>query len=190
MSKYIEKYPWLRCTNLYTGKLYTDRDAMDDMLEQAPGWEKAFGEMFCEEMDTVIKAANLQDEFFIAQLKEKFGALRVYVSHKTKEIADILRKYEAISSHVCIECGKPDVPMTYGGWICPMCEDCFCNRKHRTYTKKQYEEATKGSDSKIVEEIIYTVWDPKIHKPHDEGTTIKQDISQTVKAVRDKWSQK
>ena len=47
-----------------------------------------------------------------------------------------------------------------------------------------------GKKKKIVEEVVYTIWDPKSHNPHDEGTTIKQDISQTVKAVRDKWSQK
>ena len=37
MSEYKEKYPWLRLQNLYTGKLYETRDAVDEMKEFAPG---------------------------------------------------------------------------------------------------------------------------------------------------------
>ena len=57
MSKYKERYPWLRLINLYTGELYKNRDAMDDML---PGWDLAFGEIMCAELDAAIKEAGVE----------------------------------------------------------------------------------------------------------------------------------
>lgn len=135
MSKYKEKYPWIRLRNLYNGEISDTVDAMDEMPE---GWKIAFGDLFLEELDKVIKYYSLEDEFVFEQIKEKYGALRCYCNVTHEEIWDILNKYEALSEHICIECGKPDVPILNLPWILPLCPECF--KKGYPKTKSTYEE--------------------------------------------------
>ncbi len=144
MSEYIEKYPWLRLQSLYSGDIYSDYDAMDDMPE---GWRIAFGDLMCEELDAAIKKAGLEDEFVIYQVKEKYGRLVIYVSHETPEIRDILDRYNILSGWICIKCGKPDVHMLRLGWIHPSCEECLSKTPCYEYAK--YDEWTYAGDGKM-----------------------------------------
>ena len=52
----------------------------------------------------------------ICQVKEKFGGLRWYINGATKEVHDIISKYEGLSYEICEECGEPGVQRS-GGWI-------------------------------------------------------------------------
>ena len=55
------------------------------------------------------------------------NAIEVYHVYDIIEkcrITDIIDKYEELSAHTCINCGKPAVYMSKG-WICPYCEDCI-----------------------------------------------------------------
>lgn len=63
-----------------------------------------------------LKAMSIQD------IKEKWGELAFYCI-ATEEVYNILHKYEIISKHTCIDCGKPARVRTTG-WVCPYCEDC------------------------------------------------------------------
>ena len=135
MRDYIKKYPWARLRALWSMEIDEERDAMDDMPE---GWKIAFGDLMFEELDEAIFRENLQDDFVVEQVKEKFGGLRFYVNVANESIWDIIDKYEAISEHVCIECGKPDVPMLNTAWISPMCPECF--KKAYPKSSKTYEE--------------------------------------------------
>ena len=38
------------------------------------------------------------------------------------KIYDIVDKYEVLSTHTCVECGKPATKMSTG-WICPYCDE-------------------------------------------------------------------
>ena len=180
MSKYIEKYPWLRTLNLYTGKVENQYDAMDDMPD---GWRIAFGDMFCEEMDAAIKKENAVDEFYISQLKEKFGALRVYPSGTTPEISSIIRKYEFLSHYICAHCGKPDVYMTNTGWILPLCKDCY--DKNVNYAKK-YEDVIDDESSPIMPNVLKY---RKYSNAYGEKgwKDFEEDISETVNKIRKNW---
>ena len=106
---------------------HTELDAMDK------GWRKAFGIQICKE----IRAALLKHgwkvlfKYRIMQIKEKWGELCWYDSYTTKEVFDIVRKYENISRHTCIDCGAPATKMSTG-WICPYCDNCIGDRE---YTK-------------------------------------------------------
>ena len=62
------------------------------------------------------------------QIKEKFGLLRVYTqeysttSLQNTKLYDIIDKYEAISEHICEECGRFGKRRS-SGWIKVTCEE-------------------------------------------------------------------
>ena len=64
------------------------------------------------------------NRYNIDQIKEKWGVLHWYDSYSTTEVCKIIQKYEEISEHTCIICGKPATVRTTG-WICPYCDDCI-----------------------------------------------------------------
>ena len=51
------------------------------------------------------------------------GLIAVLVCGAPEEIQTIINKYEDISYHTCISCGKPAKYLSTG-WICPYCEKC------------------------------------------------------------------
>lgn len=98
---------------------YTELDAMDK------GWRKVFGIQICQE----LKRALLQDggrkllrAYRITQIKEKYGMLCWYDAGGTEETNKIIAKYEYISWHTCIECGRTADYITRG-WIEPYCKE-------------------------------------------------------------------
>ena len=90
------------------------------------GWRKAFGMQFCKELKAALKRAGMLRTYEITTIKEKFGALCVYDDGATREVHDILNKYEYISSRTCVECGRPAKYRTTG-WIEPYCDECIKN---------------------------------------------------------------
>jgi hypothetical protein len=61
-----------------------------------------------------------------AQVKEKFGGLRFYMTSGTDEIFDLIEEAEALSCKTCEECGKPGEERP-GGWIHTHCDPCHEN---------------------------------------------------------------
>lgn len=125
-KKLIEKYPFLDPGIEYN---ITWLDDMD------PGWRKAFGEDFCEELLQALKDDDYSiaekdddfDGFRFEQIKEKYGSLRIYYNghpigkYRTR---DTIAKYEELSKYICGHCGKPARYITKG-WIYPLCDDCI-----------------------------------------------------------------
>lgn len=121
----IEKYPFLLPHNRWTGKVHPDYDYSYTELDAMPdGWRTAFGEQMCEEIEEELEKHNLQNEYRISQIKEKYGTLRWYDFGATEKILrEIIPKYEKLSERTCIKCGKPATRVTLG-WISPYCDDC------------------------------------------------------------------
>jgi hypothetical protein len=112
-----------------------------------------------------------------AYIKEKYGELRVYTSHMTDNMFNILEAYCAISRNVCIICGKLDVPMVNRGWISPYCRDCAT--KADIDSLEEYDDAVKDERKTIVTSLKFsTVKDGKEYP-------FELDISKYVKKVRD-----
>ena len=114
---------------------YTELDSMDT------GWRKAFGIQICKE----IKQALLEEggrkllrKYRIMQIKEKYGGLRWYSNWETDNVSKIVEKYEYISEHTCIDCGKPAEYMTTG-YILPYCENCIPEKQKETAEKFYYD---------------------------------------------------
>lgn len=58
----------------------------------------------------------------LIQCKEKFGGLRFYIEGGTRDIHDIIRKYEKISRETCEVCGENGESITKNGWLSTRCK--------------------------------------------------------------------
>ena len=111
----IEKYPFLKIEG------YDDGTWLDDL---EPGWRIAFGKELCDELLESLLKDNCLDEFKFFQIKEKFGALRLYAFGYGECTKEVLAKYEELSKYYCGHCGNPARYITRG-WIYPLCKDCI-----------------------------------------------------------------
>ena len=127
-----DKYPFLRVSNNSVYPWLTEEDSWAD--EIPIGWRDSFFENMCDELITVL--GEYVDKFEIIQLKEKYGSMRLYWNWKdenifteepihnlTNTIRDVISKYETISYHTCVRCGKPSTDYT-NPWILPVCDKC------------------------------------------------------------------
>lgn len=108
------------------GYKYTEYDVIEI------GWRKAFGKQLSDEIKKAGKESrkrlgyrSWKKLFQVEQIKEKYGELRMYVS-TTKEIQQVLDKYELLSIGYCFNCGKP-ARYRSRGWIEYYCKDCMIN---------------------------------------------------------------
>lgn len=92
------------------------------------GWRRKFGIQMCKDIRKQLIKDKFLFSFRIMQIKEKYGELRFYSSRSSKELDNIIMRYEDQSSKVCIECGKPAKYET-SGYISYLCEDCIGDDK-------------------------------------------------------------
>ena len=118
----IEKYPFLLPRNAWTGEPIEDYDYSYTELDNMPtGWRIAFGEQLCAELMEAL-GDDVKD-YFIEQIKEKYGELRWYSNWGSEKIYDIIDKYTHLSRRICIKCGAPATKISLG-WISPYCDEC------------------------------------------------------------------
>jgi hypothetical protein len=66
----------------------------------------------------------LAAEVTLAQVKEKFGGLRVYLSHHHDRLARVVAHAEWASFLVCEGCGTTAAVTTEGGYVQTLCAPC------------------------------------------------------------------
>lgn len=90
------------------------------------GWYNLIREA-AEKLEPLIVAIRMEypQEYFprAAQVKEKFGTLRFYMSSATEEMDAIIGEAERKSAITCEECGKTG-RLREGGWLLTLCDDC------------------------------------------------------------------
>ena len=127
----IRFFDWINDYPLQVLHCFTDYTELDAMPE---GWRKVFGLEMCKEIRAALyKQDGLKAIFAyrIEQIKEKFGTLRWYDAHSTHEIQEIIRKYEELSAHTCINCGATATWISKG-WISPYCDKCIGDTSYAT----------------------------------------------------------
>lgn len=101
--------------------------------------EKTFPEMFKTCFDfsigdgwlpMIMAFCSQHSDTRIAQVKEKFGGLRLYLEEGTNEAFAFVGTLEALSFFVCEACGKPAEVRTTG-WIKTLCQSCGENYKDK-----------------------------------------------------------
>lgn len=159
-KRLCERYPFLIPWNRWSGMLITEAEnggfwpgdtesipeydyEYTELDEMPVGWRKAFGEKMCEEIRQVLIEDDDLERWRIVQLKEKYGALRLYDNgHKIgSRIDDVIGKYENISMRTCIRCGKPATKVTKG-WVAPYCDNCVSDEN--TIDIDEYYETEEG----------------------------------------------
>lgn len=123
----IEKYPWLQIRNVWTRELVEPENYEFTWLDDLPdGWRKAFGLKMAKELDKILRKANYQNQYQITQIKEKYGVLCWYdngvPAGASKEYDKWLAKYEELSKHTCLVCGKPGEIDYTQYWLIPLCD--------------------------------------------------------------------
>jgi hypothetical protein len=87
------------------------------------GWHDIFRELCVKLMELVNKLPeDERKDIYFLQVKEKFGAMRVYISCATPEIDALIDEYETKSCTVCEQCGKPG-KIVGNGWSYAACPE-------------------------------------------------------------------
>ena len=76
-----------------------------------------------------------------AQVKEKYGGLRFYMTCDTDEISNLVEEAEALSLKTCEECGKPGEKRS-GGWIHTHCD--YCHENWDKIRSKRWEDSDES----------------------------------------------
>lgn len=198
----VKKYPWLLPRNVWTDKIPEDYDYTYTELDSlSRGWRIAFGDMICKEVDAELKRTGRRDTYRIQELKSKYGSMRWYDNGGSDQLRQIIDKYEYLSENICESCGRPDVPQTNGGWIEPICFDCFVKRVRRSeqYQAKYLQhdippktlEEIKEWYEKSVEENARMGDTYTIRRFSTDGSVdTTYDVTETANKIREAWNKK
>jgi len=117
-QKLIEKYP-----SLFRDK---DKPPTESLMcfgcACGDGWYDLLDKTFSR-----IMAIDTKKEVVLVQVKEKWGALRIYFDHPSElydKVIDILDLAELESIYICENCGSMENVQRNGSWIKYLCKDC------------------------------------------------------------------
>lgn len=88
------------------------------------GWRKEFGIQFSKELKRVIKDYHLI-YFKLYSIKEKYGGISCDYYGGNNLLDTVIFKYEYISEHTCIKCGRTAEYVSTNGWKLPYCRKCI-----------------------------------------------------------------
>ena len=80
------------------------------------------------------------------QIKEKFGTLRIYYTDYSKSpeyISGVFDFAEAMSEHMCEECGRPGITRNNLPWIKTLCENHYIDAMARKLDYSKLLESEK-----------------------------------------------
>lgn len=192
----VKKYYWLE-PRRWDGKRDKDYNYTYINWGWSYGWDKAFGNMYMEELGNAINEAG-QKDFYILQVKEKFAQARLYCGGTTRKVHDIIDKYERISEHICERCGHEAPMIQDGSWLmvyCPRCFRQYYRRREKWITKEGYIPKTDEEINEIYKGCIIDEPDengefhiPKSytmrHYRNGETEDVVYDISDTVEKIQ------
>lgn len=101
-------------------KLYAERDLPPQLSCMSFGFECGDG-WYQIIWDLSTKLAPF--DVVVAQVKEKFGLLRIYLNSYPDGVDDILAWAEEQSGITCEDCGNAGKRRP-GGWIRTLCDEC------------------------------------------------------------------
>jgi hypothetical protein len=92
------------------------------------GWFNLIWSMCIEVEQELLKEYNtleytqIETKFVIHEIKEKWGAMSVFcMLGGTKNIYDIINKYEVLSERICEICGLSGRTVKVNGWYTTLC---------------------------------------------------------------------
>ena len=88
-------------------------------MDVGDGWMDLLAEAFMLLAIRKPHCPNLK----LAQVKEKFGTLRLYLDGADTKAFNIATWAEEMSGTICEACGRPGQTSTYRGWLETSCEE-------------------------------------------------------------------
>lgn len=106
---------------------YDDNTPYDFTCDVGAGWKDLCVRTFGKIAAAYIKHNVDMSQFYVVQIKEKFGGIRIYLGGMKpslyEDVDDIVANAEDESLTICEVCGKPGEPRR-GGWIKTLCDQC------------------------------------------------------------------
>lgn len=97
-----------------------ERDEYISRRWTGPGWKQLI-------LDCDKEMSEIDPDYTILQIKEKFGGLRYYVEGH-QDLFEIERKYEELSYSTCEKCGSTEHVLVGTNnnsyWVKSLCNDC------------------------------------------------------------------
>lgn len=82
-----------------------------------------------QKLESILQALPEDERFRAAQIKEKFGGLRLYLDGpSTPEAEEIIREAEALASQTCEDCGQPGSVDRSHPWVRTLCDEHKASR--------------------------------------------------------------
>jgi len=132
MKKELE----LKLVRKYPG-LFVDYGG--DMTKTCMAWGCSHGDGWYDILDVMCSNLEKYDGVILAQVKEKFGGLRIYIhggnDDNWEEIHELISKAEEDSYKTCEYCGKPATLNQGRYWWRTVCDDCEDERKKKILDK-------------------------------------------------------
>lgn len=129
-EKLCQKYP-----SLFTQRNKSIQEScMAFGCEHQDGWFDLL-ETTCSLIQHDIENNRMPPVEF-AQIKEKFGQLRIYFDGGDERTEGITDMAEAMSYKICEMCGKPGRPNKIG-WIITLCDECRAKREQSRNTMEE-----------------------------------------------------
>ena len=108
--------------------LYADRDAPTNVTNMCwgfpgDGWYEIINRL-SKRLERAIEALPEEERqhYRAAQVKEKFGTLRFYMTASTDEMEEWIAEAEKDSAVTCEDCGAPG-ELRGGGWLRTLCSE-------------------------------------------------------------------
>jgi len=125
-------------------------------FECADGWHQLIHDL-CEDINDHYRG-DIPTDFYVVQVKEKYGSLRFYTTGTTQEVLDLIHKAELASYSICEDCGQPGQYRDKLGYIQTLCDTCLDK-----YYMKLYSRIRNPHDDYISE------WQKENGAPYKEG---------------------
>lgn len=124
-QKLMNEFPWMESRGWNTGKKLNE----PIFIECGDGWSQIIHNM-CKKLHYSYEKMSKeeQDNFYVMQIKEKLGGLRVYPSLSNNETNQIIDEAEIESYKTCERCGIKGELRKDRPYIQVLCDDC--NKKN------------------------------------------------------------
>lgn len=187
MLELLKKYPFLKMRNFWKQEpddtFKTDAENIEHnkyKIWDGSGWEDLWKNRY---LPRLFKEYDSWDEetkanFFITDIKEKFGELRIYCSgYSDKNLESIA---EWLSGFTCQYCGAEPrtedgkrVIWTTGGWITHLCRNCAIDHLlHENANLSSVEVEKQLNEMKTIQEKPFGFI--RFSKDKDIRTTFKE----------------
>ena len=134
-EKVIEYCPYLWPRGQYTHRKDQNYDYSYSVFDYVPdGWRKKFILDFCKELNIILDKLTYTEEnpYIPTRINSIFGHFTVHSTWTNPEIDELVKKYENIGLHTCVDCGSTAIVR---GELTgtPYCKDCM--QKYKRFNK-------------------------------------------------------